>query len=324
MTETEMIETELAYDLFCGAGGATLGITQTGLYHVIGYDNWPLAVETHHLNGYAAKVRDLSKKSPKTKRKPGLIWASPPCQPFSNAINQSGQWDERDGFPHYLRILEENMPRLTVLENVAGLTYKRHADYLATIIESIRALGYQVDWRLLDASDYRIPQVRRRLIIIGRLDGKPRWPKVSEEKVTVGQALKTNGKKNPPGCVVKYLKNPIFHGGFRGSLLYNGRGRPLDLDRPSFTISASSGNHIHWFDTKHTSEAYYEHLKAGGKVRTGKTVKGSRRLTVEQMARLQGFPKDFEFAGPPSQQIKQIGNAVPPRLARLIVKKNAA
>lgn len=270
-----------------------------------------------------AKVLDLARKSPKTKRRPDLIWGSPPCQPFSNAALQEGEWDSRDGFPHFIRIVRENMPRLAVFENVAGLTYRRHADYLARVIQELRDLGYVVDQRVLNAADYKIPQSRRRLIVIGRLDGKPRWPKISEHRKSVFQALRTDGSNNVPGTKVVYTKTPTTRGSFRGGLLFNGRGRPVDIHLPSLTIYASGGNHVHWFDTENIAIPYFEELKAGKPARVG-IVPGARRYTIEQMARLQGFPKDFVFCGPPSQQVKQIGNAAPPRMVRKIVKANRA
>ena len=313
----------IAIDLFCGAGGASLGIHQAGVHRVMGYDNWPVAVETHKANGLPAKCVDLSERMPKIKSEVDLVWASCPCQPFTSALITDGMWDERDGFPHYLRVLERYMPRLTIFENVAGLTYKRHANYLQTIIESVEKLGYEISYKVVNAADYKIPQSRRRFILIGRLDDTPRWPKRHPKKVvTVRDALGTDGKGQPRGTKVVYTKNPMLRGGERGGLLFNGRGRPLDPDRPSLTIYASGGNHVHWFDTKGEAHKYYVELVNGGPNRTG-IVKGAKRLTVEQMARLQGFPEDFVFCGPPSAQVKQIGNAVPPRLAYLLVKMNS-
>lgn len=322
--ETDERTDATAWDLFCGAGGASWGISKV-YRKVKGFDFWDLAVETHRANGMPAQVADLSKFRISTKRRGtiDLLWGSPPCQPFSGAIFNEGVYDERDGFPHYLYALDRLRPRLAIIENVAGLTYKRHASYLAAIIRAIEDLGYTVSWRVVDTSDFRIPQRRLRLIIIARLDRKPRWPKKNDEKVSVGEALRTDGIDNPVGHRVVFTKNPTMTGGFKGALLFNGRGRPLDLDQPSLTIYAAGGNHVHWFDTLDVARPYFEELKrrGAGARRTG-YVPGARRLTVKQMARLQGFPKGFVFLGKPSAQVRQIGNALPPRMARLIVKAN--
>lgn len=311
-----------AMDLFCGAGGATQGILDTGLYRVQGYDNWEPCFYTHTLNEMPMILCDLNKRLPSTKSKVDLIWSSCPCQPFTNAVENDGRFDPRDGFPAYLRALKRHMPRLTIFENVAGLTYKRHSEYLATIVREIEELGYRVEMRVIDTADYGVPQHRRRLILIGRLDGKkPKFPKPVKRHVTVREAI-GDGKKNPKGVAVRYAKNPNPAEGYAGSLLFNGRGRPLDLDRPSKTIYASGGNHVHWFDTKGVARPYWEGLTKGEEPRSGK-VKGARRLTTEQMAAIQGFPKSFQFSGPPSIQVQQIGNAVPPAVATALVLANA-
>lgn len=309
--------------LFSGAGGSSEGVKRTNLYDsIIGYDNWPISVETHRANDMPAHVADLNHRMPKVKGEVDLIWASCPCQPFTNAIENDGHFDSRDGVPAYLRVLKKYRPRLTVFENVAGLSYKRHSNYLALVVRRIEELGYTVEWRILNAADYRVPQVRLRLILVGRLDGKPRFPAPSPHpRISVLEAV-GDGSDNPPGTDVRYLKTPSFRQGFKGALLYNGRGRPLDLSLPSKTIYAAGGNHVHWFDTENQAYPYYEHLLAGGKVRTGQSVKGARRLTPEQMAILQGFPESYIFCGPPSVVVKQIGNAVPPRMAYAIVKSN--
>lgn len=314
-----------AINLFSGCGGTGLALERAG-YRSIGYDNWQLACDTHNANGMKAICCDLNVRLPKTKHKIDCVWASPPCQPFSNALEQEGEFDPRDGFPAYLKVLKKYRPRLTIFENVAGLTYKRHAAYLARIVYEIGALGYSVEWRLLNAADYGTPQSRVRIILIGRLDGKPRWPKKTHanKRVTVREALGTDGSDNPPGIDVRYLKTPSFQTGIKGSLLFNGRGRPLDLDAPSKTIYAAGGNHVHWFDVENQTVPYWEHLRAGGKVRTGKKVKGARRLTPAQSAILQGFPEDYVWCGLPSNIVKQIGNACPPQLAQAVIEANKA
>jgi DNA (cytosine-5)-methyltransferase 1 len=306
-----------AINLFSGCGGTGWGIEATGLYRSIGYDNWPIAVETHNLNGMKSICADLNVRLPKAKKTIDLVWASCPCQPFSNSREQQGQFDPRDGFPAYLRTLRKFRPRLTIFENVPGLTYKRHSEYLALIIRKIEQLGYKVEWRILDAADYGVPQVRRRIILIGRLDDDPTFPKpIVKKHVTVFEALGTDGSDNPPGIDVKYLKTPSFATGFKGSLLFNGRGRPLDIHAPSKTIYAAGGNHVHWFDVENQAHAV---LRAPA----------SRRQDPHRQEGEGSSPSHTradgdtpQFAGLPSNVVKQIGNACPPQLARAVVEAN--
>lgn len=319
-----MNDRPLALDFYAGAGGASLALDRLG-YAVRAFDNWAPAVETHEANGLACHELDLMADHDPLWRtfagRVSLLWASPPCQPFSNATSNGGAWDARDGFPAYLRALSIIRPPATFIENVPGLAMKRNEHYLDAILSAIADLGYRVDWCVADAADHAVPQHRKRVVIAAMFDADPVWPDRTGPYVTVREAI-GDGADNPPGARVVYMTNPIASSSFKGSLLYNGRGRPLDLDAPSLTVNASGGNHVHWFDTEGAHRPYWEHLRAGGTPRSG-DVPGARRLTPEQMARLQGFPSDFVFTGPPSVQVKQIGNAVPPPLVEAIVDVNA-
>lgn len=308
--------------LFAGAGGSSVGIRDAG-YTTVGVDNWSPALESH-------KAADLETIDADLIGAPlgwlgayadvDLLWSSPPCQPFTNGRALSGRWDERDGMPSTLEAIALTGPKTVVIENVPGLTFKRHADYLAAIVDAITTLGYAVEWRILNAAEYGVPQRRRRLILIGSRDAAPVWPEPSPATLTVRDTI-GDGADNPAGSRVVYLKNPVIYpGSWRGSLLYCGRGRPLVLGEPSLAIYASGGNHVHWFDTEETHGVYFEHVAGGGAPLGGEAVRGARRLTVEQMAALQAFPSGYEFSGSDSARVKQIGNAVPPPLARSVVE----
>lgn len=314
----------LALDLFAGAGGATIALERLG-YRTVSFDNWAPAVATHQANGLECHQADIIAGEVNWAGFRGtveLLWGSPPCQPFSTATTNGGEWDHRDGFPAFLDALATIRPPVAAIENVPGMAAKRNAYYLDSVLSAIADLGYEVDWRLLDATDFGVPQRRQRVVIFAMLGEEPVWPDPTHHApVTVGEAI-GDGTGNPPGARVVYMTNPIASSSYKGSLLYNGRGRPLDLDAPSLTINASGGNHVHWFDTANTHRAYWEHLRSGGAPYVG-DVPGTRRLTPEQMAVLQGFPADFMFTGPPSVQVKQIGNAAPPALVENVVGVNA-
>jgi DNA (cytosine-5)-methyltransferase 1 len=177
----------IALDLFCGAGGASLGLHQAG-YDVFGFDNWELAVESHIANGLPAEVADLVHKDWSFVPTPDLLWASPPCQPFSAAGKRLGQEDERDCMPHFLRAVRHlNYPPVVVMENVQGLTYKKHTAYLGWIVWTLEYLGYAVEWKVLNAADYGVPQTRKRFILIARNDGVAiKWPDPTHSKDGLG------------------------------------------------------------------------------------------------------------------------------------------
>jgi DNA (cytosine-5)-methyltransferase 1 len=143
-----------AVDLFCGAGGASLGLHRAG-YDAHGYDHWQPAVDTHNANGLPATLLDLSTDDPPLPDGPYLMWASPPCQPFSAAGNGDGEFDGRDGFPWLHRILTNatNRPAVLIVENVKGLTFATHQEYFATVLAGIRSLGYRLDWCVLNTAD---------------------------------------------------------------------------------------------------------------------------------------------------------------------------
>jgi DNA (cytosine-5)-methyltransferase 1 len=122
----------------------------------------------------------------------------------------------------------------------------------------------------------------------------------------------------PPSCPVVYAKYPDLRPSPYAGHLYNGGGRPINLSKPSHTILASAGGYkTHWVDTQDVAVEYHEHLMGGGKPRPG-TVPGARRLTVEESALLQTFPRDLVFAGSRSAQYTQVGDAVPPLLAEAL------
>lgn len=168
------------YDLFCGAGGASAGLAALGL-DVVGFDAWAEACASHEANGHATVCADLNTidwaATVAEHGRPELLWASPPCQPFSAAGKQAGAADPRDGMPAFVRAVAELEPRIVAMENVKGLTWAKHRWYLDAAVADLERLGYDVAWRVLNAADFGVPQTRERLILIARRDGsKLVWP----------------------------------------------------------------------------------------------------------------------------------------------------
>ena len=185
--------------LFEGCGGATRGLHDAG-YTTVGFDHWQPAVTCAQANGFDARLHDLSDPAgDHLVPYAPLWWASPPCQPFSAAGDGEGEFDGRDGFPWLLRLTALRLPDVLLIENVKGLTFRKHSDYFCAVLEGFRALGYEVDWRVLDTADLGVPQTRERCIIVCRRDGGPiTWPMPTHTEtpgmftapwVTMAQAL---------------------------------------------------------------------------------------------------------------------------------------
>ena len=309
-------------DLFCGAGGASLGIHRAG-HDVHGFDFWPVAVETHNDNGLPATVLDLSVDDPPHPGEPFAMWASPPCQPFSAAGGGAGEFDDRDGFPWLLRIVGNLRPDVVFVENVKGLTFETHRDYFSSVLASLHDLGYEVAWRVLNAADCGVPQTRERCIIVARRDGdRIAWPMPTHTEregmftrrwVTMAEALGwgMTGRPFPTIPAREDGGGPRMDGvggtGARRALYAERDAGDWTLARPATTINgdprvSAPGHHDPAVSESQQADAI--------------------RLTIAELATLQGFPHGWTWCGTKTAQAKQIGNAVPPALAEAIVRAN--
>lgn len=224
--------------------------------------------------------------------------------------------------PAFLAAVEAVEPQAILMENVPGLVVPTRIHYLHELVQNLRSLGYYSSWRVLTASHYGVPQNRRRLFVIG-LRCKPFWfpkpthgPGTSQALVPASSVLSLDAPiGEPPACPVVYAKYPDLRPSPYAGQLYNGGGRPIDLNKPSPTMLASAGGYkTPWVDTLGMATKYHAHLMAGGEPWVGE-VPGARRLTVEESALLQTFPRWLTFAGRRSSQYTQVGDAVPPMLA---------
>ncbi len=315
----------IATVLFAGAGGSSLGLERAG-YHTVGYEYWNRAVDTHNANGMQCHLHDLSHLSGDNDITPcDLLWASPPCQPFSAAGDGEGENDDRDGFPWTLRIIAKLLPPVVIIENVKGLTFAKHADYFSAVLRHIAALGYRVDWRVLNSADYGVPQTRERCFIVARRDNGPiTWPTPThtqgdslflEPWVTMAEALGWdegvlrpfwNEHPNHPDRDVSLMPAPTVAANavdwHRVTLNYrqtNRDGEPITCDvtdRPAPTVGTQSGSQ--WI------------------------VNATVRLTIFELAKLQGFPDDYVWTGTKTDQARMIGNAVCPIMAQVLAEAN--
>jgi DNA (cytosine-5)-methyltransferase 1 len=288
-----------AVDLFCGAGGASLGLHQAG-FEVVGFDHWQPAIDTHNSNGLPAHLHDLS--DPEQDHlipECDLLWASPPCQPFSAAGDQAGEFDGRDGFPWLLRIVGKLMPPVVCVENVKGLTFATHADYFGRVLQAFTELGYRWEWRVLNCADLGVPQTRERCIIVARLDQRPIvWPAPTH---TQGDSLFLQ----PWVTMAEAL-------GWAGELSYR-RGDGM-IER--------HGERGPWDTTTIPAPTVHRNSEKDWRLSGHIDLDEQPAPTIPELARLQGFPDTWQWCGTKTDQARQIGNAVPPVLAQRVVEVN--
>ncbi|MBC6421611.1 MAG: DNA cytosine methyltransferase [Hormoscilla sp. SP12CHS1] len=289
----------LTIDLFAGCGGMALGFEAAGL-RTVGYEMLPDASATyrHNLQGSCYQVT-LSPNSDLETEAAAII-GGPPCQPFSVSGHQRGLKDSRDGFPIFISAVERYQPPIAIFENVRGMLYKNKT-YFAEIVAALKNIGYHVEWQILKAAHYGVPQRRERLFCIAHKGGW-QWPPKTHfhSTYTVGEALGDLAFTAPPDAkfltpsMDKYIQK-YEHASKCVTP------RDLHLDAPARTVTC-----------RNLAAATGDMLRI--RLPDGRR----RRLTVREGARLQSFPDWFEFCGNFDSQCYQIGNAVPPLLAKAI------
>lgn len=311
-------------DLFSGPGGLSLGLRRSGLNVIANVELNRNAMETyaaHDSNAihFNEDVRGIS--FDQFRGKVDVVVGGPPCQPFSIGGLRKGKTDERDMIPEFIRCLKEVQPEAFLMENVPGLIYKKSRPYFDWVLAQLSQCGYGLNWAVLNSADYGVPQKRKRLIVMGARSIHLRFPAPSHGSGTDNphvSALDVLGEQpigESPNCPVKFAKYPDLRPSPYAGHIYNGGGRPIDPKGPCHTILASSGGYkTHWIDTENVAPEYHVHLQAGGEPWEGE-VPGARRLSVEECAIIQTFPRELHFSGKRSAQYKQVGDAVPPDLA---------
>lgn len=293
----KITEPELVLDLFAGCGGLSLGFESAG-YETIGYEmvNEACASYNHNLHGECHNAilhPGFDYSIPENR--PLIIIGGPPCQPFSRFGNQKGLEDARDGFPIFIDAVERLKPSLFLFENVANIL-GRHKWYLDLITKKLSSLGYYIEYRILNAVNYGVPQNRERLICIGHRS-KFIFPQMEYKMTTVEEAIGDSmNDENPIEKILTPRQDEYIAEYERKSHCVN----PRDLypNKPARTITCRNLAGA-------TSDMQRVKLPDGRR----------RRLTTAEAARLQAFPDWFEFQGAEAKQFYQIGNAVPPLLA---------
>jgi len=327
-----------AIDLFSGAGGMSLGFQMAGFDILYATDNDPACIQTYNNNigkhGFVHDVYQVSKMKIENTIGHSLdhldvILGGPPCQGFSVQRRGSDADPRNDLVLEYLRIVLEIRPKFFVMENVVGLLSVRGKPILEQFFQECENAGYVIHTKKLNAFDYGVPQERKRVFIVGEQtrdllglfefpvpDSRPHTPltvrEAIEDLMNIGQTEVANHKADALSRINLERIRSIKEGQGRDSLpeylqlechKNNKTHRHLDVygrmawDKPSSTITAR-------FDS--FSRGRFGHPVL------------DRTITLREGARLQTFPDDYVFYGTKVQVAKQIGNAVPPLLAKAI------
>lgn len=271
-----------------------------------------------------------------------LVFGGPPCQGFSVA----GKMDPDDPRSklvfEFQKVVAAKRPKWFVMENVAALgRLAKFEPVRRRLLDEYVQMGYRVKYMVLDSQHYSTPQRRERLIMIGTTEPEDQihFPEPESKTISARAVLSQLGEPGSPGnqgaCVAKitFAKKPVLRVSPYAGMLFNGLGRPIDLDRPCQTLPASmGGNKTPIIDTRLLADPSAPdwlrqvHSKAqkGCDLSHARVPDFMRRITVSEAAALQGFPSDFTFCGSQCERYRQIGNSVPPpfaeHVARSVVK----
>jgi DNA (cytosine-5)-methyltransferase 1 len=293
---------------FCaGAGGQALGLEQAGFAHNALIEIDPDCSATLHLNRPAWDVRCDYMNIFVGREFAGtdLFAGGLPCPPFSVAGKQLGEQDERNLFPAAIRLIDEIKPKAIMIENVRGFLSAVFEDYRIRLKSQLKKLGYQSDWRLLNASDFGVPQLRPRVVIIAirsDLADAFDWPSALPcNPPTVGETLIDLMEENGWRGAHQWAKNaddiaPTIVG---GSKKHGGPDLGPTRARKAWATLGVEGKSLF-------NEA------------PGPDFVGIPRLTVRMVARIQGFPDNWKFYGKKTASYRQVGNAFPPPVAKAV------
>ena len=301
-------------EICAGAGGQSLGLELAGFHHAAAVEIDRDACATLRLNRPHWNVLGPDGKGD-VRETPGsdftdvdLLAGGVPCPPFSIAGKQLGADDERDLFPEAVRLAREIRPAAVMLENVRGLASSRFSEYRRSLLEAIEGLGYLADWKLLQASDFGVPQLRPRFILVALRPQYFRhfeWPHEKIVPPTVGEELvdlmAADGWEGAHAWAGK--ANDIAPTIVGGSKKHGGADLGPTRAKRAWRTLGVDGMGI--ADAPPSAADPYDHIP---------------RLTVPMVARVQGWSPDHEwrFSGRKTSAYRQVGNAFPPPVAAAV------
>jgi DNA (cytosine-5)-methyltransferase 1 len=328
--------------VYSGAGGMDYGFHLAGFETIFAVDFDKYAIGT--LNGLlpapVGVYGDVDTVAFPAASDVDIVIGGPPCQGFSVAGGMD-PLDERSRHVwRFLEIVGALQPRAFVMENVRHLGENaRWASIREGLIQAANALGYQTRLSILRASHFGVPQNRDRMFLVGARDFEPSAPvpttaeqlPTSRETLLSLPQIGTDGNLRIATADITLAARPVLRRSPFAGMLFNGAGRPINLEAPSSTLPASMGGNKTpiidqgWLDGKTDKSwvhTYHEHLWNGGAPYPMRSAPDClRRLSAEEAAALQSFPTNTPWCGPMSAVFRQIGNAVPPLLAKAVANQ---
>ena len=346
--EEHMNKTPRCLDLFCGIGGLSLGLEKAGISSIGGIDFWPDARITfeHNLRPIRCMLTDLTCTTPKQIEKffgisaydVDIISGGPPCQGFST-VGKRNEFDPRNAlWQHYWELVAAIRPAYVLIENVEGMLVVRRGELANEVILSFRNIGYQMKCKLLRTSDYGVPQLRKRTIFFGWLDGlvEPRFPqKLCQPAITVADAIfdlpeleagqKATEYDKPPTTTYQQNRRKDSNA-ISNHQAANHSTKIIEILKhiPDGGNRKSIPPHLQPKSGFHNSYSRLASFKPAIAITSNMRKPSSARathptqhrgLTVREGLRLQSFDDNFIVLASRTSQYLQVGNAVPPLLA---------
>lgn len=297
----------MALELCAGAGGQALGFEQAGIDHVALVEKDTFACQTLRLNrpDWNAICQDLNTFDCSPYKGVDIVSGGIPCPPFSVAGKQLGHQDERNLFPALIRIVDEVRPKAVMIENVRGLLAPAFAAYRDHVNAELRKLGYYTGWKLMNACDFGVSQLRPRVAIIALKNEYSEqfcWPSTSG---------------SPPSSIGDLLYDLMSANKWENAEAWR---------RQATTIAPTivGGSHKHGgpdLGPTRARRAWAELGVDGSGLSDDppfSTFVGMPKLTVRMVARIQGFSDDWQFVGRKTAAYRQVGNAFPPPVSYAI------
>jgi DNA (cytosine-5)-methyltransferase 1 len=299
-------------ELCAGAGGQAIGLEQAGIEHAGLVEINKSACSTLRVNRPTWNVieEDLNTFDGSAFKGVDLISGGLPCPPFSVAGKQLGKKDERNLFPAMIRLVDQIRPRAVMIENVRGFLDAVFQDYRGYVKDELVKLGYEPGWKLMNASEFGVPQLRPRVVFVAvrkEFSEHFSWP----QPVDI-----------PPKSVGEVLVDLMAANGWKGAASWAKKANEI---APTIV----GGSHKHGGPDLGPTRARkaWATLNVDGLGLANAApspefpLDGMPRLTVRMVARLQGFPDEWQFAGGKTQSYRQVGNAFPPPFARAVAER---